>query len=594
MPYRSQLGSHTTKSVSENPDQLLAVWRQERSDRIGKTLCYSGFVLASAATVADYHWSTTPVLISDFGLLAGCAVSIWLRLFRYRHYFWVPAYVAFWISTLPSMWTTGGLSSPFFGIGLVALYVFGAVLDSKNKSWAYLVFAALHIPALYILELINPLTAAPAPPLGLVMVTISAISIAIFMCLSALFRTERELASEFTHYYQSLAQEKMAKESAEHAGHAKMQFLANMSHELRTPLNSILGFSELLAGEGYNEQERRDYLARIRKNGTQLLHLVDDILDLSKFEAGRIPILKTSFCLKSLFDDIIKSFVPVMRSKGLDLEISYVGDPLPLIMTDSQRVSQVFTNLLSNSIKFSHEGTLRVWVNCTKLENDPGKMHICVDIKDNGIGIAAENQKELFQPFRQGDSSISRKFGGTGLGLALSKKIAEALGGSLELKESRPEEGSWFRFQIPVEVAPGDFGFQSDRANRRGSGNTDGQLTGKRILLVEDSPDNALLVCHYIKSSGARIDVATDGREAIEMVGHEPYDCILMDVQMPDMDGLEATRRIRERGFQKPIIALTAHALPSETARSLDAGCNLHLTKPINRNELMGALCEQI
>lgn len=583
-------------SASESPEQLLTIWRQERAFRVGKVLCYSGLLFSAIAILADYFWSPFTVLLTDVLVFLGCAVSLALRLRTRSIHFWLPAYFAFWISLFPSLWVTGGVASPFFGTDLIALFVFGAVLDSKNKPYIYLIFAVLHIPLFFTIEKLQPLAGLNSAAFELI-VTITTVSIAaIVTCFFAVLKTESELSIEFADHFRSLEREKVAKQMAESAGHAKMQFLANMSHEIRTPMNSILGFSELLAVEDCSDKDRTDYLERIRKNGAQLLHLIDDILDLSKFEAGRIPIHKSAISLKDLLEDSLSSFEPALRDKKLRLDLYYNGDPTIPIISDSMRMGQIFTNLLSNAIKFSKRGPLKVTLTVQPV---PWSSHvnICFDVEDRGIGMSAENQQNIFFPFRQGNNSISHTFGGTGLGLALSKRIAEALGGKLELVKSEPGVGSHFRFEMNADHAT-ETALEESRhkpvENTVTTADGDGSFAGKRILLVEDSPDNALLVCHYIKSSGAEIDVATDGQQAVAMASHNPYDCILMDVQMPGMDGLEATRQIRRQGFDRSIIALTAHALPTETIRSLDAGCNLHLTKPVKRAELLGALHQQL
>lgn len=401
---------------------------------------------------------------------------------------------------------------------------------------------------------------------------------------------ERRVEERTLQLVQSFKREKIAKEMAESASQAKMQFLANMSHEIRTPLNSILGFSELLVNQE-STPIARDYIHRIHSNGNQLLRIIDDILDLSKFEAGQIPIHKSLVNLKTLVDETVSAFLPALKSKGLYLQLNHHGDATPQVLTDSHRLSQVLNNLLSNSIKFSEKGIIELSIHTKKIDSQ--KISFTGEIVDNGIGISAEHQKNLFQSFNQGDNSIARKFGGSGLGLALSKKIIQAMGGELKLKESSPQKGSHFIFEIPLEisVAPVSEAAITDSPIRNFEHSE--IFNGKKLLLVEDSPDNATLICYYIGSLGLEIDFATDGLQAVTKAKNKSYDCILMDIQMPGMDGLEATRIIRKQGYTAPIIALTAHALATEAIKSIQAGCNLHLTKPLTQAKLLETLSEQ-
>lgn len=736
-------------SIINDPKELLKFWRRQRAARIGKILCYSTSLLQFVWTSASLIWgSSLWAFAGDLLLLIGCGFSIyWVRSSTRPSFYWWPIYWGLWISILPSIWTTGGLNSPFLGAGLAALYVIGVMMDSKNRVMAYWIFAILHIPVLFLIEKFHPLTLSLGPaPIATATVACATLS-GVFVCIHAMLRTERELAYKFSEHYtylakteeelkkreaqlreaqsiarignwewnlaadqilwsdelfkifevqpetfsssfkgylhdlnparreqlqqiiqvadktgedfffenridvaggeksifsrgrvvkdpatgktikfvgtsqniterkkiecqlvqarnelerrveertlqleESLLREKAAKLVAENASQAKMQFLANMSHEIRTPLNSILGFSELIAAENPERVNGNDYIARIRSNGSQLLHLIDDILDLSKFEAGRIPFHNTSFDLKSLIENVISSFLPILNAKNLDLQLEYTPEIAPRIHSDANRLSQILTNLLSNAIKFSERGIIKVVVHCDLKENSDS-MSLTIDVEDSGIGISAENQKSLFQVFSQGDSSTARKFGGSGLGLVLSKRIAEAFHGTLELKKSTPLVGSHFRLQIPVERALKTAGPELPKGK---VGIIHRKFYNKKILLVEDSPDNAYLVNHYIKSLGIAVDITTDGLQATKMAGECEYDCILMDMQMPVMDGLEATKIIRAQGYKNAIIALTAHALPAEAAKSFEAGCNLHLTKPIDRNELVRIVSEQL
>lgn len=307
---------------------------------------------------------------------------------------------------------------------------------------------------------------------------------------------------------------------------------------------------------------------------------------------GQVPLHKSIVNLTALVDDIVSSFLPALSTKNLELNISYIGDTIPKVVTDAHRLSQVLTNLISNAIKFSDHGIIQLTIDLKRVGNQ--KANLIVDIQDNGIGISEENQKNLFKPFSQGDSSIARKFGGTGLGLALSKRIIEAMDGTLELKSSFVGLGTHFLFDVPVDIVPEVHIPRELVTHPLSPLDYSQQIKNKYILLVEDSPDNAMLICHYIESLGAKIDIATDGIRALDKASKKHYDVILMDIQMPGMDGLEATRRLRRSGYREPIIAVTAHALHAEAEKSLQAGCNVHLTKPVTRKKLIDTLSEQL
>jgi signal transduction histidine kinase/DNA-binding response OmpR family regulator len=385
-----------------------------------------------------------------------------------------------------------------------------------------------------------------------------------------------------------------AKEDADAANVLKSEFLANMSHEIRTPMTAILGFAELLMNEKLSEQARLDFAARIRSNGDHLLHLIDDILDLSKFEAGRVPTEKIDFSLVETITDALISVRPLAERKDLELKFETDGPVPRLINSDPHRLRQIVLNLVGNAIKFTTTGFVRV---ITRYNDGT----VTIDVEDTGVGLNPEQSSRLFRAFQQADSSVTRKFGGTGLGLALSKRIAEALGGSLTLSGSVPGKGSVFtlRIRAAANVSAGmnvtsvnDLVITkiAPQVHVAIAADAKAVLEGVSILLVEDSVDNEALMRLYLEAAGANVTSAHNGQEAIDKATDASFNVVLMDVQMPGMDGLEATRRLREQGYSTPIIALTAHALPEEIEKSIAAGCDQHVTKPIGRIDLIRAV----
>ncbi|MGE0171167.1 MAG: PAS domain S-box protein [Oligoflexales bacterium] len=400
------------------------------------------------------------------------------------------------------------------------------------------------------------------------------------------------ICQDVTDVQKSQAELVRSKEAAEAANQAKSEFLANMSHEIRTPMNAVIGFSDLLLEENLSRQEQTEYVQRIRTAGAHLIRLIDDILDLSKVDAGYLKIEKLRFSVVDVINGVFDALRSAAESKGLDLKLVF-SSPVPqVIYTDTARLRQILLNVIGNAVKFTERGHVHVRLKFhqkDKLRNDAC---LLIEVDDSGIGIPPDAQSRLFQLFGQADPSVTRKYGGTGLGLLLSRKLTHALGGELELVKSVPGEGSLFRLTIPTGDVS-DVGLIEQpntlpQCVKVGDKDKEPpQLTGTKILVAEDAPDNAMLMRIYLRTEGAEVDVATDGLEAVRMALKKEYDVILMDLQMPNLGGLEATRRLRSQSYRKPILALTAHALKNEALRSLEAGCDDHLTKPVDRKQLV-------
>jgi PAS domain S-box-containing protein len=383
-------------------------------------------------------------------------------------------------------------------------------------------------------------------------------------------------------------QAEFAKTAAENANATKSAFLANMSHELRTPLGAIIGYCEVLQEENLPIEERDRYLQIVIRNSKGLTRIIDDILDLAKVEAGKLEVEEIEFSFFELLSQSIDLFKDKAIEKGLFLLLNIDESVPQYILSDPTRLRQILTNIIGNAIKFTTEGGVRVAVKAIT-END-GRAQFQISVKDSGIGLNFEQKERLFQPFMQADNSTNRKFGGTGLGLVVSQRLAIALGGDITIDDGDENEGSSFTIRFQGKVGSHGSRAQSQlNTTKTSTGEPPTQrLLGKRVLLAEDSLDNQLLVKRLLSKHGAEVDIANDGEEAISKAISTQFDVILMDIQMPRVDGYEATRALRKNGYVRPIIALTAHAMLEDRVKTKNAGCDAHLTKPLNSAEVIG------
>jgi len=391
----------------------------------------------------------------------------------------------------------------------------------------------------------------------------------------------------------------------EPANHAKDEFLANISHEIRTPLTAILGFTDLLLRGGEDEARRREYLTLIRRSGKHLLDLINDVLDLSKIKAGKMRIRPVECSVHEVICDVVALSRLAADQRQLDLKYVWNG-PIPQrVCTDPARFRQLVTNLLGNALKFTERGGVTVSLEMLDAAGDkgqPSRRMLAVRVADTGIGISRDKLAEIFEPFNQADTTVTRRYGGTGLGLTITREIVRSLGGRLTVS-SQPGVGSTFTATIDpgpldgvpmIKEKPSCDGVSPLGVAARAVSTLAEDLAGVRVLLVEDGDVNRRLIAAMLAETGAQVDTAENGCVGIERVLATNYDVILMDMQMPVLDGFRATAELRRLGLTVPIIALTAHAMSAELERCQQVGCSACLSKPVDVATLLRTLHEAL
>ena len=566
------------------------------------------------------HWVLAAVVLSTATFARAHPVgtafaSAWVGLVGFGRLAVARSFASLWASR-PALWTRlfrGGLvlSSATWGLGgsvllgasgfdhesrLVLLSVAGISAGAIASMAPDLTLLRLHVALLLVPTLVTGVLFMPGTARLVFGFAVVIATYASFLWIQA--------GHSHASFFNALVKAKMLEQQATEldaarqesldANRAKSAFLANMSHEIRTPMAAIIGYADLLLDPGIGASERVNHVQTVRRNAEHLMALVNDILDISKIEAGKMTVESIATSPSQIVVEVASLMRVRAVEKKLAFGIEYVGAIPETIQSDPTRLKQILLNFVGNAIKFTAKGGVRIRVRCDPPEASAPRLTI--EVSDDGIGMTDEELEKVFTAFTQADASTTRKFGGTGLGLTISKRLAEALGGEVSV-ESEPGRGSVFRVAVPTGPLAGvrmeegrveaGMGVASAQAARPGVS----LPASCRILLAEDGHDNQVLITTFLVKAGATVKVVENGQLAVDeahaaLAAGTPYDVVLMDMQMPVLDGYSATSKLRMTGYRGPIVALTAHAMAGDRERCESAGCDDYLSKPVDRARL--------